>query len=173
MPLASQFSKLAATVWARDSIVILLGWSLVSSIVTSLATFRAATTATSSSVGGTHGLSKHFRLHFPLGKTTFAPLYCLVFIPTWHCLLLLFFRNGIISLSLGLHQYLLVFVIQNSMLLTVKCLSFLLEDLVAYANVFFISFIVELAITIGTLVEVQLRSLHKSISAKAPAALLL
>ena len=59
------------------------------------------------------------------------------------------------------------------MLLTVKCLSFLLEDLVAYANMFFISFIVELAIAIGALVKVQLRSLHKSICAKAPAALLL
>ena len=59
------------------------------------------------------------------------------------------------------------------MLLAVKLLPLLLEHLIADAHVFFISFIVKFAITVGTPIQIHFTLLDKRICTEATSTLLL
>ena len=55
----------------------------------------------------------------------------------------------------------------NTFLLTIKLLAFLLEDLVAYANVLFVGLIIEFAAAVRALIQVHLLGFgSESVSSK-------
>lgn len=148
VPLCSYFSKLPPAIRARCSIIICFCLRLIW-----LPTFSSSAASSIGTTSCTHSLSKHLWLIFPLRACTLAIYWYILAIlgllASWG------FRGWLCSLSL--HQYLLMFIGNNSMSLTVKGLSFLHENLLAYLAMLSISLRIKGSSTARAFCKIHIR----------------
>jgi len=154
--LSGLLTELATAVWTLNPVIIFLWRGLVSS-TTSVASLTA--TATSASLHGAHCCPELFRLLLPLWWPATSLNRHFFASTAWHLLLL----RGCLYLSwdrviwsfLLFHKKLFVFVRNDSVLLAVKSLPLLLENLFANIHMLVEGIVVKVSSAVRALMKIQ------------------